>query len=153
MIRKMVLPAAVVLALLTGCGTSAPAETSSPTPLATRARSPTASASDTVCAELGVPASLSYNAWNDFQTGSITVEQRNSDLAAAADLFRAIDASSSPGIQGAVQQVIDYIDSSSPDESGQPYDPGTDEFFNLRSGLGIACDAAGSEMVLKAHGG
>ena len=148
--RKLVLPAGAVLLLLSGCAASTPGEVS---PAATATTVPTSSGADAACSELGVPASLSYNAWNDFHQGTITAEQRNNDLTEAAGAFRAVDASDVSGVQSALQQVIDYIDASSPDASGQPYDPGTDEFFNLSSGLGTACADAGSELVVKAHGG
>ncbi|MFC6356427.1 hypothetical protein [Luethyella okanaganae] len=154
MARKLVVLPVAVLLLLSGCATSAPTTASSPAPAtSTPASTPTASAAETACGELGEPASLSYNAWNDFQKGNITAEQRNSDLSKAAELFRAVDASGAPGVQNALSQVIAYIDSATPDASGQPYDAGTDEFFNLRSSLGIACESAGSELELKAHGG
>ena len=154
MARKLVLPAAALLLLLSGCATSAPTTASSPVPVTSApASTPTASVADTACGELGAPASLSYNAWNDFQKGNITAEQRNSDLAEAATLFRAVDASGAPGVQNAVAQMVAYIDSATPDASGQPYDAGTDEFFNLTSSLGTACESAGSELELKAHGG
>lgn len=152
--RILLLPAAALLLLLSGCASAAPAS-DEPTTTAPPISSPTSttSAADTVCDELSEPVSLTYNAWNDFQKGTITLEQRNADLAQAATLFRAVDATAVPGVEGAVAGIVTYIDAATPDESGQPYDPGTDEFFDLRSSIGIACEGAGSELVTKAHGG
>lgn len=155
MIRILALPAVALLLLLGGCAVSTPTDSASgavPSPASTSS-APESSEADEACVALSEPASLSYNAWSDFQKGEISQDQRNNDLTKAADLFRAVEANGAPVVENAVQQLLGYIEESTPDETGRPFDPGTDEFFNLTSAIGIACEAAGSELVVKAHGG
>ena len=153
MYRKLLF-SAIVIASLSGCAAVQPvsspetttksAETPSPTPVADRA--------EAACVSLSEPASLGYNAWNDYQKGSIDLQTSIEQLERADDLFRAIDAP--PGsIEIAVSNVVAYIDAAVPGPDGQPYDTGTGEYFNLTSSMAAACTATGHELILKAHGG
>jgi len=144
---------ALAIASLSGCAAvppvSAPettefAETSSPLPAADPA--------EAACVSLSEPASLGYNAWNDFHKGTIDLPTSIEQLTRAAELFRAIEAP--PGsIAIAVSNVVTYIDAAVPGPEGQPYDTGTSEYFNLTSALAAACSASGHELIVRAHGG
>jgi hypothetical protein len=101
---------------------------------------------------LSEPASLGYNAWNDFQKGTIDLPTSIEQLTHASELFRTIEAP--PGsIAIAISNVVTYIDAAIPGPQGQPYDTGTSEYFDLTSALAAACSATGHELIVRAHGG
>jgi hypothetical protein len=107
----------------------------------------------TICDDLSNPASLAFTAADDYRKGSIDEAERNTRLAESAGLFDKIGASDNQGLNSAVTQVVQHIDDAEPDATGQPYDASSDAFANLLSGLGAACDKAGSELTITAHGG
>ncbi|QTX03335.1 hypothetical protein [Agromyces archimandritae] len=156
--------AASLTLLLSGCALSAPAiveaapKASAPGDRLkpdesleenTAAEPPEPSAVDLACSSLGEPVSLAHNAWLNFEDGALTEKQRNSDLNRASELFRGAEASGTPAIDDAVLQILACIDESSPDETGRPYDPGTDEFFRLNSAIGKACADLGSHLYMQ----
>jgi hypothetical protein len=143
----------IVIASLSGCAAGQPLSPSEPaTPVQPSSPPPVADPAEEACLALSEPASMGYNAWNDLHKERIDLATSIEQLERADELFRAIDApAGSVGI--AVSNVVAYIDAAVPGPEGQPYDTGTDEFFNLTSGLASACSAAGHELIISAHGG
>ena len=141
--------------LLAGCASSNPGTGNPPAPAATES-APTAASvvtAEETCTALSVPASLGFNAFNEFRKGNIDIDARNQMLVDASTAYRAVPAEPGSQLEAGIDNVIAYIDASTPSSDGALFDASTDEYANLGSTLGGLCSAAGSELVVNAASG
>lgn len=141
--------------LLAGCATSDLGAGEAPESVA--AESTPAAVSvitpEETCTALSVPASLGFNAFNEFRKGNIDVDARNRMLVDASTAYRAVPVEPGSRLEAGLQNVIAYIDASTPGPDGGLFDAGTDDYANLGSTLGGLCTAAGTELVINAASG
>ncbi|WP_448811723.1 hypothetical protein [Agromyces bauzanensis] len=141
--------------LLAGC---APSNLGAERPPASAAAesAPTAASAVTpeeTCTALSVPASLGFNAFNEFRKGNIDIDARNQMLVDASTAYRAVPAEPGSQLEAGIHSVIAYIDASAPSSDGALFDASTDDYANLGSTLGGLCSAAGTELVINAASG
>lgn len=141
-----------LVAALSGCASGPAVEPTSSAAAASSAPVPSGDVAEATCSALSEPVSLSFNAWNDFQKGTIDVTTRNEWITRSADLFRSVDAPEGD-LRTGTEAIVAYIGTSTPTADGQLYDPGSDEFSNLVSQLGLACTEAGHTLTVNGHGG